>query len=428
MLECGHSCRMPVPSKNWFIASLPLWLFVILFKVGGTVFYSALSPLGEQVLPLWAVGVFIGAASLVQLVLDVPAGFLLDRFGYTRLLRISSLVLSLGGIMLLAFGLHIWTFVFLILVSGFGWLFFGPGIDAYALVMAPKSKAGRYMSMRRWSSSVGVVIGTVLFTLLLPLPISVLGTAIAIPLLLGVFVASFLKKEHRPVHTETVIETQSYYVRRTFLKEAFGAIRSLNPASGMLAFSGFTSSLFYAVIWFVLPLYMKDLTQLGPLQFGLGIFDATVILCGALIGKLADSRHKQVFVFFGLLVFAFFGSLSGLHLNGWFLIFGFIAAVGDELSCVSLWSWMNHLNRDHAHDGLVASLIGFFEDCGWVIGPVLAGVLYTRIGPSWTILVGCSFIFLNWLVSAVVLRRTVRSIFHSPFPPSTKPHRYMHMD
>ncbi len=410
------------------MASLPLWIYIILFKVGGIIFFSSLSPLGEQVFPLWVVGLLIGGSSFVQLVLDVPAGFLLDRVGYTRLLRLTSLVLSLGGILLLVFGLTTWTFIFLILVSGFGWLFFGPGVDAYALATAPRSKIGRYISARRAASSIGAVIGTSIFTLLLPFPVAVLGAAIAIPLLFGAFVVSFLKKEQVSVHAEIKVETHHYYVRRTFLNEAVGAIRKLNPASGMLALSGFAAALFYGVVWFVLPLYMQDLANIGPLQFGLGIFDATVIVCGGLIGKLADSKNKRLFIFLGLFLFALFGTLTGFHLNGWFLVFGFIASVGDEVSCVSLWSWMNHLNRDHAHDGLVASLIGFSQDLGWVVGPIIAGLLYTRIGPSWTILVGCICVFLSWIVSAIVLRKSIRSIFHSPLPPSTKPHRYAHMD
>ncbi len=400
----------------------------MLFKVGGVLSFSALPILGEQVMPIWLVGVLIGGESLVQLLLDVPAGFLLDRFGYKRLLCLTSLFIVAMGSVLWFFGLSQWTYVVMILLGGFGWLFFGPGVDAYALSVAPRAQTGRYMGMRRASNSLGATIGTVLLTLLLLQPTSIMGMAIALPALCAAIVVLFLRREKTSVHAEIKIETQHYYIRRTFLKETILAIKKLNPASGMLALSGFASATFYAVVWFVLPLFLKDLAHPGVLQFGLTIFDVTVILCGGLIGKLADSRNKRLYVFLGLLVFATFGMLTGFSLNGWFLVFGFMASVGDELSCVSLWAWMNHLNRDHAHDGLIASVISFFQDVGWVIGPVLAGFAYSKIGASYTMLVGSSFVFLSWMVSAIVLRRNITSVFHSSLPASLKPHRYAHKD
>jgi DHA1 family multidrug resistance protein-like MFS transporter len=417
---------MSALSKQWFMMCLPLWLYIVLFKAGGTVYFSALSPLGERVLPLWVVGLLVGGSSLVQLLLDVPAGYLLDRFGYVRLLRLASLVLGFGGIFFLLFGLSIWSFIVLILISGCGWLFFGPGVDAYVLTAAPRSHVGRWMGVQRSMNSLGVVIGASLFSLLLPFPTAGLALGIAVLLFLASLSALFLKKEQTSVHTEQKIETHYYYVRRTFLKETLLAFKKLRPASGMLAFSGFTTALFYSIIWFVLPLYIHSLQQAGPMQFALGIFDATVIVCGGLIGKLADTKNKRLYIFLGLLVFAMFGTLSGIHLNGWFLVFGFIAAVGDELSSVSLWAWMNQLNRDHAHDGLIASVINFSQDLGWVVGPVLAGLVYASLGPSLTILVGCGFVFLSWAVSAILLHRNVSLFFHSPFPSSKKPHRYAH--
>lgn len=420
--------RLAALSKYWLFASLPLWLYIILFKSGGSLYYTALPVLGEQVLPIWLVGVLIGASSFVQLVLDVPAGICLDRYGYVRLLRLTSACLSLGGIVLFFFGLQSWTFIVLILMSGFGWLFFGPGVDAYALVMSPPGHAGRFMSIRRLTSSLGTTIAALLFTLLLPFPPRALGLVIGTLLVLDVLVTFFLKPEKQSVHAEKKIETHHYFVRRQVLKDIIRSIRRLNPASGMLAFSGFAGATFYGIVWFALPLYLQEQAQAGPLQLGLAIFDVTVIVCGGFIGKLADTKHKRLFIFLGLCLFAVFSTLVGFHLNGWFLVFGFLASMGDELSCVSLWSWMNHLNRDHAHDGLVASVISFFQDLGWVIGPIIAGLVYVRLGPSWTICLGASFIVFSWIISSIVLRCNILSIFHSPLPASARPHRYPHKD
>ncbi len=419
---------MPVLSRHWFISSLPLWLYIVLYKTGGSLYYTALPVLGERILPLWLVGCLIGAASLLQLMLDVPAGFALDRFGYTRLLRLTSFILSLGGLVLVLFGLQTWTFLLLILISGLGWLLFGPGVDAYALAIAPRVRAGRFIGMRRSMSSLGVVLATGLFTILLPTSNRFMGMVILGLLASATLVAFFLKKEPS-TKNEIKVDTHHYYIHRTFLKETLRAFRRLNPASGLLAFSGFAGAIFYGIIWFVLPLYLQQLvTAAGPIQYGLAIFDVTVIICGGLIGRLADSRYKKFFVFIGLFVFAAFSTLVGFHLNGWFLLFGFIAAVGDELSCVSLWSWMNELNPSHAQNGIIASVIALAQDLGWVIGPVLAGVAYFRIGPSWTILLGASFIAVSWIISTIVLQRHTGSLFYRPFALTDNPPHYPHKD
>ncbi len=57
-----------------------------------------MSPLGERLLPLWVVGFLMGGASLVQLLLDVPAGRLLDRYGYRKLLTLTMLIFFLGAL------------------------------------------------------------------------------------------------------------------------------------------------------------------------------------------------------------------------------------------------------------------------------------------------------------------------------------------
>lgn len=419
---------MNAPPKHWLLAGLPLWLYIIFFKSGASLYYTFLSPLGERVLPIWMVGLLIGASSFLQLILDVPAGFLLDTYGYKPLLRFASFTLALGGILLIVFGLNLWIYLVLIVLSGFGWLFFGPGVDAYLLSTAPKALVGRYMGMRRSASSLGMVIAVACFTLLVSQSDRAIGGMITLGLGISFLIAHFLKEKPASVHKEIKIETHHYYIRRTYLKEALLAVKKLNPASAMLAFSGFSGAAFYGMIWLVLPLYLKGLAHPGPLSFGLSIFDVTTIVCGGIVGRIADTKRKTLMIFLGLLLFATCATLLGFHLNGWFLVLGFLASMGDELSSVSLWAWMNRLNRDHAHDGLIAAVVTFFEDLGWVVGPIMGGFFYAFLGVTWTMVLGSSFLFLNWFVSSLLLHRSGYPIFHTTQPPSVKPHRYSHKD
>jgi MFS family permease len=134
------------------------------------------------------------------------------------------------------------------------------------------------------------------------------------------------------------------------------------------------------------------------MSIGLGVFDFAVVVLGYFLGVLADRANKRTLVFFGLLLFAVAGALTGYSFSWLFIIFGFLATTGDEAAGLSLWSWLHALDRDHAHDGLVAGVLTLAEDVGWTVGPILAGFAYWALGPSWAIVLGTTFLFITWLI------------------------------
>ena len=103
-----------------------------MFKTAACIHFNMLSPFGERVLPIWIVGLVIGGASLLQLLLDIPAGLIMDRFGYRRFLKVTTIIFIIAALPL-ALKLNTWTYVFTVISGGFGWLFFGPGSNAYAI-------------------------------------------------------------------------------------------------------------------------------------------------------------------------------------------------------------------------------------------------------------------------------------------------------
>lgn len=68
------------------------------------------------------VGLAIGLAAGIQLILDVPAGFLLDRFGYKRLLGVGTAIF-MAAISCLFFGLTPTTYLMTLGLGALGWLF-----------------------------------------------------------------------------------------------------------------------------------------------------------------------------------------------------------------------------------------------------------------------------------------------------------------
>ena len=354
--------------------------------------FSLLAPLGERLFPVWIVGLLIGATALLQLLLDVPAGYALDRFGYRRLLKLTT-VAFIGATACLLFGLHVYTYIATLILATFGWLFFGPGVNAYVLATAPRSRTGRFISARDTFESVGIVLSSACLTFVLGFPTPLIG-AILISLL---FIA-YLCISYAPKELARQDNLKRSIGHRLAFHDLMQNMRKLNPASTMLVLLGLSASIFYGVIWFTIPIVIAHTQGWSPLGIGLGVFDFSVVVLGFTIGKLTDTFDRRALVFFGLLLFGLAGSIVGFHLGWFFLLFGFLATTGEEIAGITLWSWLHALDEDHARDGSISGVINLFQDLGWAIGPVIAGFAYYSLGPSLTILLGAIPILVVWVV------------------------------
>lgn len=411
--------------RSIFLKFLPFWIFLTFFKFGGGLHYSLISPLGEKLLPLWLIGLLMGGASLVQLLLDVPAGRILDRYGYRKFLKITTLTFLFAAISL-SFGFTKVTYLLSIAISTFGWLFFGPGVNAYILSHAPKESSGRFISLRDVFGSVGVVLSSASLPFVIALAPTQIGYIIFVLLFVAFALLFFSPKDHRSVHEEIKIPTQHHYIRRHSTLALVKIMRKLNPASTMLLLLQLSGSIFYGIIWFVVPLMIAHQANSGLLGIGLGIFDFAVVVLGFLLGNLADKGNKRTLVFLGLLIFAISGMFIGFNFGWLFILFGFLATSGDEMAGISLWSWLHSLDKEHAHDGAVAGVINLFQDLGWAIGPIVAGLVYGVAGASWTITIGAIPIFLTW-VFYQFMARNQKGLSHLPLSMiPAKPHRMRH--
>jgi MFS family permease len=413
-------------SKNVFRYFLNFWFFIFFFKTSASLHYTLMSPLGESILPLWIVGLLIGSAAFVQLLLDIPAGRLLDKFGYRKMIIISNLFFILSALVLLL-NFNTTTYLITLFFSVLGWLFITPGINAYLLSQASKDEGGRIMSLNDIFSSLGVVVGSVLLTYTLMFQKTGMSIILTIPFLFSLLFIILSPKDKIKIHqVKHEIPSKHYYIKRNQISNLFKVIKKLNPASTMLMLLGVSSSIFYAVVWFVIPLEIAKNASNIP-SFSLGVFDFAIVVFGFLLGKIADKFNKKRAVFWGLTIYSIFGLLLGFNLNLLFVIFGFLATTGEELAHLSLWSWLHTLDKDHANDGLIAGVITFAQDFGWTIGPIFAGFLYASFGARYVIVFSGMILFITWAVYEFVFNRHVSFALSSEHIPR-KPHlkRYKH--
>ncbi|MFA6095804.1 MAG: MFS transporter [Candidatus Paceibacterota bacterium] len=409
---------------NIFWKFLPFWIFLAFFRFGAVMHYSLISPLGEKFLPLWLVGILMGSGSVIQLLLDVPAGHILDRYGYKRFLIVAAAIFSLAAVCFM-FGLTQTTYLISIFIATFGWLFFGPGVNAYVLSHAPRHEAGKFISFRDVFSSVGVVLSSAVLPFVLILSPERMGYVLFAILFVALVLIILSPRDTESVHKEIKISTHHHYIKRHQPLSSLRAIKRLNPASGLLLLLNLSGSVFYGIVWFVVPLVIVHEANSGLLSLGLGIFDFAVVVMGFFLGNLADRMNRRTMVLIGLLVFSFSGMLVGWSFSWMFLIFGFLATSGDEAAGLSLWAWLHSLDREHDSDGAISGVINLFQDFGWAIGPMIAGVAYGAVGPSWTILIGAVPIFIMWIVCQFAMKdHASHSVVLVDTP--RKPHKARH--
>lgn len=360
-------------------------------------------------MPLWIVGLLIGGESFIQMLLDVPAGHLVDRFGKKRMLTIGWFAFIASAILLMQFSLA--TYIASIVLSVFGWLFFAPGTDAYVLAYAEKTTSGRFLSLKDTFAAVGIVFASIALPIVLFYDPFYMGAILLVFFSIAIIALKMSPPDKPSPHTEAVLPAEPYHIRRTHFLKSLKALKRLNPASGMLCLSSFASAIFYGAIWFIVPLVIAADVNQKLLGLGLGIFDLSIVMLGVLIGTIVDRSNKRLLVFYGLLVFAIMGMLIGMTLGPLFLLFGFLATAGDETANLSLWSWLHSLDREHSHDGAIAGAISFSGDFGYAIGPVAAGFMFSALGPAWAITLCSLPIFLVWITYVVYVRP--RALFPS---------------
>lgn len=187
------SLSRPSSCKSHLIKLLPLWFFITLFKTSSVLHYSLLGIFGARILPLWVVGIATGCTTLLQLLLDIPAGSLIDRLGAHKTLRLGS-ILFLFSVLPLFFGLSPLTYSLTLFFSALGWLFFTPSISAYILSVTPAAIMGRTTGARRVAEGLGGMLATVGLASIVTFHVPTIALILCYPIVGAVIIAWFIWK------------------------------------------------------------------------------------------------------------------------------------------------------------------------------------------------------------------------------------------
>ncbi len=402
---------------------LAFWFFLVFFKFGAGLQYTLLSPLGARVLPLWVVGAVIFVSSIFQMFLDVPVGFLLDKYRYKKMLMVGTAITFLGVVAFL-YGITTISLLASIFLVAVGWTFYTPGTNAYLLSHAKKSTSVKFFAYHDVFASLGIAVGVMVVPFIVNATGYVISLWLSVAIILALIAIYLAPKDIKKITMNTSPHRRTHHQRRYVLTNIYAAIKRLTPASTLLLLLNCAAGIFYGIVWFIVPLIIAMAVYNGALlSAGLASLDfAVVIIASFLSGKSKKSLKKMIFT--GLLVFSLSGFLLGMSFGILFIIFAVLSTIGEEMASLPLWAWLHELDETHNQDGLMSGLISLSADVGWAIGPLSAGILYQWVGPSLAIELGAIPIAAVLLVYYFATRTRVITLSLFTVPP--KPHYPRH--
>ena len=348
------------------------------------VFPTYLEGLGKS---YFEIGILLSLASVSGLLIDLPMGALSDRVSRKKLM-ISGLVMSV------VFSIFIFSFngnLFLALAFmfwGLAYQIWKVPRDAQFAALTDKMQRGEECGLDnevKWiGQTIGPLIGGFVF---LYFGFSGMIGFYSIFLVLAILILFLFIKEtnHAPLGKSVYLSmTVSSLISELKTAKALGSVGLLLLCFSLL-FTAWEQILFTLIPLFYGPNALNISPKLGGVL--LAFFSLPGIFISYHAGKMADKIGKKNVLFFGLVLMGTSLVLFSLSHNLYLIFFfALLASVGWASSLPALNGLIIDLSYNH-RKGKIAGIWDFFMDAGYVIGPIMGGLIADLAGLRNTFLI-----------------------------------------
>ncbi len=351
---------------------LPLMALTVFIEMAGFALALPMLPFWAQKFgaDAFAIGMMMAAYSIAQLIFTPLVGSLSDRFGRRRII-IATLILEALGFIGTALAWSVPTLLLARFIGGIGGSSIGSAQAVVADVTGPEDRA-RGMGFIGAAIGLGFVVGPAGGALLVFVgPDMPFWGAAAVPLLDALIVALVL-----PETLSLGARTKAKVLEFTPLR--LPAVRNLIAVTLLftIAFAGMET---------VLPLFTQSALGWGAVENGIAfalVGITMVIIQGGLIGRLVKRYGERALLISGLLLCA--GGLVILPLGALFalIILGAgLTTLGYALIYPTSSSLLSYAAPED-RQGVTLSLARSASGLARVIGPAVAGILYSAVSAS----------------------------------------------
>lgn len=340
------------------------------------------------------------------MVTDEPIGILLDYIGYKPGLVLGILCGAVTAIIAMLSSNMILFFIGIVFFA-LAWNIVTHASSAYLLYSTPKRIAGRTFGFYESMDSTGGFIATFFIGFIALWGFFKVGLFFLLVLLLALFlVVIILKPEKRKYDKNTLRGFETYWHSPSKWKRGLKAMKEFSPISWVAAFDGFVGYTISATIWFVIPLSLVLFKNpFVPEGLALGVFEFTGIIFSAVGGYLADRYSKKKLFLSLLLITSAAAIILGFAPNLWvFFIFAFILSASNDTASAPIDSMLSQVDKKHDKDGTIWGFTGIFEDAGFIVGPIISGLLFKSFGLQGVFIFLGVLVFIDWMYSSWMLK------------------------
>ncbi len=345
---------------------------------GGAVFFLLpllVSKLSDNLL---LVGFMVALPSLSSLFFDIPTGELADCVGRKRLI-----VCGLFGMLLFSAFLPLASsipslFVLLLLLGFFNQLINVP-VRSYVMDIAPKDKSSEYFGLLVTGMQLGFAVGPIIGGLLLSGNFSggvcLISLLYAVTSVVSMLLVWFGVPETVKEKKGLVCGIKSVVTKDKIFMKGLLEYRALKSAGLLIFLLTLAFIVTDGVIWAIEPLY-NDL-GIGSETVGviLSMFVIPFVLFQIPAGILADRVGKTKVLIAGLLLAGSFFILFGLTRDVYLMMFSaFAATTGLALAIPAADGLLTDASTGK-DKGCVVGVWDTAEDLGYLIGPILGGLI-----------------------------------------------------
>lgn len=368
----------------------------LLVLCGATFLVMAGQGVVSPVLPLYAsefgvgttmVGLTITTFAAARLLMNVPAGYIADRFGRRAILIGGPAVTAIG---MIGSGMSdsIWTLLAWRFVAGAGSALYMSGAMVYLMDIARPDQLSRYVATNQWALSLGVSMGPGIGGLVaeqwgLSAPFFVVGVTAFTASVYSIFRLPETRDtqvEGRARAQDSTDDTQPTTVRDLALSRPFVLLAAV-AMTIFVARAGIRGTL--------MPLRAKEALGWGPSEIGLlftftGLMTLFTLMPAA---RASDSiGRRSVILFSGVMAGAGALVVAGSATVAAFVIGNVVMSLGTGTAGPAPASFVADLTPPNLR-GVVVGLYRSAGDLGSITGPVLLGMLADGVSIGWSMTV-----------------------------------------
>ena len=316
-----------------------------------------------------SIGLILALPPLVSVMTAIIMGRISDNIGRKPLLLLGSILTIILGFSTQYLSTTT-NFILYCLVFGLVIILYQSSIKAYILDIAPKGKSGEYFGILYTFYGLGLTLGAFLGGYLLRdrvvLGLRNVGETTIVIGILSFIIALTLR--------ETVSKNKSTENKINFI-EGVKEYRRLGRTGLVVLYAIFIIAFGSSLVITLEPLFYTEGIDSTTVGLIMTLFVFPMILFSVPAGYLADRYGKKNVLIIGTISGGLFILLFGLaRTTSEMMIMGFAATIGYAFVYTAANSLLADISKD-MHKGSISGIINFAEDSGYIIAPVIGGIL-----------------------------------------------------